>query len=216
MKILVVGKEQSFTEVKSKWNDQFDLVHSFNFHNTIKITEYDYIFDFSIDEAPEIIEQYAQLNDTIIFINTVKITLSELRFTYGEWTNEIYGFNGLPTFFNRPILEISSFNGKYSDHISSELNTEIILVDDRIGLVTPRIILMIINEAFFTVQEGTASKGDIDLGMKLGTNYPYGPFEWCKKIGLQNVFETLEAIFDDTKDERYKIAPLLKKEYLQS
>jgi 3-hydroxybutyryl-CoA dehydrogenase len=216
MKILVIGSEQSFEEVKNKWSDQFDLVHSFNFHESIMTIEYNYIFDFVIDEEPEIIEQYAQMKNAIIFINTVKITLAELRFTYGNWTNRIYGFNGLPTFFNRPVLEISSFNNQFNDSISSELNTEIVLVDDRIGLVTPRIVLMIINEAFFTVQEGTASKEDIDLGMKLGTNYPFGPFEWCTKIGLQNVFETLEAIFDDTKDERYKIAPLLKKEYLKS
>jgi 3-hydroxybutyryl-CoA dehydrogenase len=73
---------------------------------------------------------------------------------------------------------------------------------------------MIINEAYYTVQEGTATRADIDLAMKLGTNYPYGPFEWCERIGLEHVYHLLEAVYDDTKDERYKIAPLLKKEYL--
>jgi 3-hydroxybutyryl-CoA dehydrogenase len=73
---------------------------------------------------------------------------------------------------------------------------------------------MIINEAYYTVQEGTAEREDIDLGMKLGTNYPHGPFEWCAKIGIQNVYELLEAVYDDTKEERYKICPRLKKDYL--
>ena len=81
-------------------------------------------------------------------------------------------------------------------------------------MVTPRIIFMIINEAYYTVQEGTATREDIDQGMKLGTNYPFGPFEWAEKIGLDNVYETLEAIYEDTKEERYKICPLLKREYL--
>ena len=71
---------------------------------------------------------------------------------------------------------------------------------------------MIINEAYFTVQEGTAEKDAIDQAMKLGTNYPHGPFEWAEMIGLENVLDLLEAVYADTRDERYKVCPLLKKE----
>ena len=77
-----------------------------------------------------------------------------------------------------------------------------------------RIISMIINEAYYTVMEGTATKEDIDTGMKLGTNYPMGPFEWAGKWGIANIYELLEAMYLDSKDERYKICPLLKQEYL--
>ena len=66
------------------------------------------------------------------------------------------------------------------------------------------------------VQEGTATKEDINTAMKLGTAYPMGPFEWCELAGLDNVYETLEAIYEDTKEERYKICPLMKTEYLKS
>jgi len=82
-------------------------------------------------------------------------------------------------------------------------------------MITPRVVCMIINEAFYTVQEGTATEGDIDQAMKLGTNYPHGPFEWCDKIGLNDVYETLEALYQDTHDERYKICSLLKQRYLR-
>ena len=98
--------------------------------------------------------------------------------------------------------------------IMKDLGSDFLVVDDRVGLVTPRVICMIINEAYYTVQEGTASREDIDIAMKLGTNYPFGPFEWCQRIGVRHVYELLEAVYDDTKDERYKICPLLKKEYL--
>jgi 3-hydroxybutyryl-CoA dehydrogenase len=84
-----------------------------------------------------------------------------------------------------------------------------------VGLVTPRVLSMIINEAFYTCQEKTATAADIDLAMKLGTNYPFGPFEWAEKIGLRQVYQLLEAVYEDTRDERYKICPLLKKEYLR-
>jgi 3-hydroxybutyryl-CoA dehydrogenase len=82
-------------------------------------------------------------------------------------------------------------------------------------MVSPRVVCMIINEAFYTNAEGTASEKDIDLAMKLGTNYPLGPFEWAEKIGIENVYEVLEAVYEDTGDERYKINPQLKKKYLK-
>jgi 3-hydroxybutyryl-CoA dehydrogenase len=75
---------------------------------------------------------------------------------------------------------------------------------------------MIINEACYTLQEGTASMQDIDISMKLGTNYPFGPFEWADKIGIKHVYETLKAVYDDTHDERYKICPMLKTIYLKN
>ncbi|MDX5437551.1 MAG: 3-hydroxyacyl-CoA dehydrogenase family protein, partial [Pontibacter sp.] len=80
---------------------------------------------------------------------------------------------------------------------------------------TPRMICMIINEACYTLQEQTASIPDIDQGMKLGTNYPKGPFEWANQIGVQNVYRVLQAVYEDTKEERYKICPLLKTNYLK-
>lgn len=98
--------------------------------------------------------------------------------------------------------------------ICEKLETPYLLVDDRVGMVTPRVISMIINEAFYTVQEGTATREAIDMAMKLGTNYPFGPFEWCQRIGIRHVYELLEVLYEDTKDERYKISALLKKEYL--
>ena len=150
-------------------------------------------------------------------INAPKISLAELAYYQGEVSCKLFGFNGLPTFLDRDLLEVSLYqkNDKEVLHqICEALGTDYLVVDDRIGMVTPRVIFMIINEAFYTLQEGTASIEDIDKGMKLGTNYPYGPFEWCDKIGIENVYEVLEAIYEDTKDERYKTCPLLKKKYL--
>lgn len=97
----------------------------------------------------------------------------------------------------------------------NELGWNYEIVGDRVGMVTPRVIFMIINEACFALQEGTAGKEDIDRSMKLGTNYPKGPFEWADQIGIRDTYETLNAIFTDTGDERYKVCPLLKTKYLK-
>jgi len=213
MNILIVGDKENFEEAKNKFGD-----HSYMHTGSLeavsdKLHEQEVIFDFLIEETPENVEVYSSL-DCPVFLNTVKQTLSELNYIYGLSSN-IYGFNGLKTFVNRSLLEISTLADQ-PEEILAQLDTDFQVVDDRVGMVTPRVILMIINEAFYTVQEGTASKEDIDSGMKLGTNYPMGPFEWLEKIGVRDVYETLEALYDDTKEERYKICPLLKKAYLVS
>lgn len=217
MKIIGVGLEHELQEFEQKFSThELKLFSGYSFD--LEKEDTDVIFDFLIGDNPENFDFYSQFSGLKLFINSPKLSLAELGYyQQGIIENHLFGYNGLPTFINREILEVSSLAD--SDHellkeICNQLGTDFQIVDDRVGMVTPRIICMIINEAFYTVQEGTASKEDIDLGMKLGTNYPKGPFEWVEEIGIENVYELLEALYEDTKEERYKICPLLKKAYL--
>jgi len=79
-----------------------------------------------------------------------------------------------------------------------------IAVKDQVGFVTPRVVCMIINEAYDALKNGVASKPDIELSMKLGTNYPFGPFEWSERIGVDNVRKLLASIEKATGDVRYR------------
>lgn len=223
MKILVVGSERIFGEFKEKFaGGQAGASHEYEFFGTEGLREEDLegaqlVFDFTIDDEPENIEKYLSFEHLTVFCNLSRMSLAEIRYYNPEISCTLVRFNGLPTFLNRPLLEISLMGARDEEKVSricSSLDTGYAVVADRVGMATPRIICMIINEAYYTVQEGTASREDIDLGMKLGTNYPYGPFEWCRRIGIRHVYELLEAIYEDTKDERYKICPLLKKEYM--
>ena len=130
----------------------------------------------------------------------------------------LFGFCGLPTLLNRRLLEVSLYHeadrAKLAETCAA-LGTDYRVVADRVGLVTPRVICQIINEACFTVQEGTATMQDVDLGMKLGTSYPRGPFAWANAIGVERVYAVLEALWQDTHDERYKVCPLLKRQALR-
>jgi 3-hydroxybutyryl-CoA dehydrogenase len=219
MNILVIGEAVNFEETKVKFGEH----HQYTFKQGHREAEQyiesnDLVFDFTIDEEPFPLEIYVDKASAQVLINTAKISLAKLSSLAGHQLRaKIFGFNGLPTFLNREVLEVSALK-KEDEALLAELckslNTDFLLVDDRVGLVTPRVICMIINEAYYTVQEGTATKADIDIAMKLGTNYPYGPFEWCQRIGVHHVYELLEAVYEDTHDERYKICPLLKKEYL--
>ena len=77
-------------------------------------------------------------------------------------------------------------------------------------MIAPRVIASIINEAYFALGEKISSKESIDIAMRYGTNYPYGPFEWSQKIGVENVYALLKKLGEN--DSRYEIAKALEKE----
>jgi len=191
----------SFIEVKNTKN-----IDSHNF---------DIIFDLNFDTKPETMSDYEAINDnTFLFISAVKIQLEALKFSR---PNLLIGINALPTFLKRNALEYCTMNENFDASVILKLGwQEGFKVKSRVGMFSPRVVCMIINEAFYTLEEGTANKQDIDTGMKLGTSYPFGPFEWCEKIGIVNVYETLLALRNDNGDERYKICSTLKTDYLKT
>ncbi|MCA6074398.1 3-hydroxyacyl-CoA dehydrogenase family protein [Fulvivirga sedimenti] len=216
MQFLVIGDQSLFDELRKKLGND----HHFTHVEGIELLEYnnqfDCVFDFTAEESIDNISELLEGVDAgLYFINAVKSSLHEISFLLGELPSSVIGFNGLPGFLDRDIWEVTTLENELPAGIA-DLPIRFVRVDDRVGMVTPRVICMIINEAYYTVQEGTASREDIDLGMKLGTGYPYGPFEWAERIGIQHVYELLEAMYEDTRDERYKICPLLKKEYLKN
>ncbi len=216
MNIIVVGSKEQADIIKAKLKEDHTLLFS-GFVSESHLEKADVVFDFSTEENPEALEQYINYPEMAVFLNAVTFSLAEQAVYQSKVECKLFGFNGHPTFIERDLLEVSMYNGEdrnYLESLMNELDLAVEVVDDCVGMVTPRIIAMIINEAYYTVMEGTATKEDIDLGMKLGTNYPMGPFEWAAKWGVHNVYEVLDALFEDTKDERYKICPLLKKEYL--
>lgn len=219
MNILIIGEAQHVDECKEKFGKQHTYQTTAEHKGAERFfSSSEVIFDFIIDESPDKMSVYHNHPGVIAFLNSTKKSLLELVTSFaGTIQCTLFGFNGLPTFVNREILEVVLLNNERSEiltEICDKLQTKHLIIEDRVGMVTPRVVCMIINEAYFTFQEGTATKEDIDMGMKLGTNYPYGPFEWCELIGIKHVYELLDAVYADTKDERYKICPLLKKEYL--
>lgn len=194
-----------------KGEHQYSLVERVD--DISRHSEVDVIFDF----LPEKTQPVVYPTGSVVFLNSVQTLVSDLVWNINSDV-VVFGFNGLPTFLEGPCLEISALNnnalGRLSE-IMSDIGKEFVLVKDQTGMVTPRIIFMIINEAYLAVEEGTANREDVDLAMKLGTNYPFGPFEWSSRIGIKSIYETLDALYRSTKDERYRISSLLREEYLR-
>lgn len=214
MHILSIGTQSNLTELKQK----FGAAHNYLFGEGIninkQITQADVVFDFFADKHL-IANGYSNFFKPVFF-DTTLITLGAMMENARiPQRDSFFGFCGLPTFVNRPVLEVSMGdfkNEKLLTAICAQLGTDQVCVEDRVGLVTPRVICSVINEAYCALEEGTATRSDIDLAMKLGTNYPYGPFEWAARIGIDHVVELLDAVYQEGHDERYKICALLRSE----
>jgi 3-hydroxybutyryl-CoA dehydrogenase len=207
MHIVVIGNESAFAECQAKFGDE----HHYNCYATLPTLKSwndreTVIFDFNCDWTKEQLNFYTSVKETPIFLNSVFTTLAGLR-KKGNLPSIVIGFCGLPTFFNRSILEVTWSNPADQlilSQVAAVLKTEFKVVKDQVGMVTPRVIAMIINEAYEALQQQVASREDIDLSMKLGTNYPFGPFEWADKIELSNVKKLLNALENATGDSRYR------------
>ena len=82
---------------------------------------------------------------------------------------------------------------------------------DVVGFIANRILMPYINEAVFVLNDGIASKEDIDKTMKLGTNIPMGPLELCDFIGVDTCLFIQETIYNEMNNEKYIVCPLLYK-----
>jgi 3-hydroxybutyryl-CoA dehydrogenase len=130
--------------------------------------------------------------------------------------SRLIGIAAFPTLLENTLVELSP--SLYTSQHTAEavtaffsaLKKERAIVEDAVGMVMPRILCQIINEALFTVQNDVANPKDIDTAMKLGTNYPYGPIEWGESIGFKNIVAVLDSLYHHHHEERYRVAPLLR------
>jgi 3-hydroxybutyryl-CoA dehydrogenase len=168
----------------------------------------DACIDLSFTPSAERTEQLKKLQPAVIIINDVITTLDKLPENFVR-------INGWPGFLGRPIVEAvcnDVATQSVAATIFSYFNKTTEWVPDTAGLISARVVAMIINEAYFTLGEDVSSKEEIDTAMKLGTNYPFGPFEWGNKIGLKKVYDLLATL--SKINPRYNPAALLKKEAL--
>jgi 3-hydroxybutyryl-CoA dehydrogenase len=118
--------------------------------------------------------------------------------------------NAWPGFLQRKLVEASASSKEgqeKTEKVFAALNRKVEWLADVPGFITARVVSMIINEAFFAIGEKLSSKEDIDKAMKLGTNYPYGPFEWAEMIGRKKVYKLLSVLYKS--EERYMPSELL-------
>ncbi len=164
--------------------------------------------DLLFDNTKKRIELLKNFSLQPVIVNSVIDTLREINAPFIR-------INAWPGFLKRPVVE-ASYNSKTlkekAERILNGLDKKTEWVPDEPGFITARVIAMIINEAWFALEEGISTKGEIDTAMKLGTNYPYGPFEWGNQIGLRNIYALLDKL--NKTNSRYRPAELMKKQVI--
>ena len=205
MNIFVLADEQQKTEILSiPVNQEASLTFASAITELSETKSYDAFF--ILTNSADI--DFARFDRKPVYINEVIETLSGSAFS-----NKISRINGWPGFLERPLWELVSSEAENHVRIFNLLNRKVVFVKDEPGFVSARVISMIVNEAFFALGEKISTIEEIDEAMKLGTNYPNGPFEWAEKIGVQNIYSLLERLAE--KEERYVPAPALKNLYLE-
>ena len=160
--------------------------------------------------------------DAALPVSTVIITscLAASVTRLASWTNKPERIVGFATFYplkDRKIIELACgmTSAESALHAAEEffksLGKETVRVKDTAGLTFPRILSLIVNEAARALEEGVAQADEIDVAMRLGVNYPQGPLHWADQIGLDEILAVLEGLQNETGDDRYRPAPLLKK-----
>ncbi len=153
--------------------------------------------------------------NAIVLSSGLSGTATEL---YGELSleTEVVSFNPLAFQMNLPVMEFAPMLSANEETIKltrryfSALGFECEQVEDRVGLVSPRILATLINEAAFAVLERVGTAADIDTAMKLGVNYPKGLLEWADEIGIDIIFTILESLQSEYGQERYRPCVLLR------
>jgi 3-hydroxybutyryl-CoA dehydrogenase len=112
-------------------------------------------------------------------------------------------FCGWPTFWERSKWEVAlaTPGAPWLPDLAQALGRSLVPVADTPGLVAPRVLAMLFNEACFGLADGICSAADMDTAMQLGTNYPRGPVAWMEAVGRNKVGALLQALA--TSDSRY-------------
>ncbi len=154
--------------------------------------------------------------DLILATNTSSISITLLAAST-QRPDKIIGmhfFNPVPMMSLVEIirgLPTSDATYEQTAQLARDLGKELVTAKDSPGFIVNRILVPMLNEAFYTLQEGIASAEDIDMALKLGTNLPMGPLTLSDFIGLDTCLAVLEVLHSEIGDPKFRPCPLLRK-----
>ncbi len=142
---------------------------------------------------------------------------NDVNYTVTEtvWTAFYYDPRYKPAFTQKKLSE-AGYHGRkkgrgyydYSENAVRPTPTN----DTELGqIISYRVIIMLINEAADTLYMRIANKEDIETAMTKGVNYPKGLLRWADEIGIDNVVKSIDALYTEYHEDRYRCCPLLRK-----
>jgi 3-hydroxybutyryl-CoA dehydrogenase len=147
-------------------------------------------FDLDYTNERQRNEALSRLFPALVIVDAVTPTIGEIGYPFVR-------LNGWPGWPELAVHELAAPDEATAQRITAlytQLGHAFRLVPDTPGMISPRILATIINEAWYTWEEKVSTKEEIDTAMRLGTNYPLGPFEWGERIGLDRIFQLLSSL----------------------
>lgn len=149
----------------------------------------DACIDLLFDGSAERIASLTTAKFPLVLVHSLETLLKNLP-------DHFVRINGWLTFLERNIVEACAPAPQKpaTEVLLKNFNRTLTWVPDITGLLSARVVAGIINEAYLALEEGLSTAEEIDTAMKLGTNYPYGPLEWCDRIGKKHVQQLLRKL----------------------
>ena len=154
--------------------------------------------------------------ETILASNTSSLSITEIASATGrpEKVIGMHFFNPAPVMKLVEIIRGMATSQETFDavkELSLAIGKEPVEVAEAPGFVVNRILIPMINEASFILQEGIASVEDIDTAMKVGANHPMGPLALGDLIGLDVCLAIMDVLYNETGDNKYRASSTLRK-----
>lgn len=154
--------------------------------------------------------------DAILASNTSSISITKIAAVTSRPSSVIgmHFMNPVPLMkLVEVIRALQTSDATYVSTVSlaTRMNKTVVTANDAPGFIVNRLLLPLINEACFALQEGVGTATDIDEGVKLGLNHPMGPLELADLIGLDTVLAIAEVLQRDLGEDKYRPANILRK-----
>jgi 3-hydroxybutyryl-CoA dehydrogenase len=154
--------------------------------------------------------------DVVLATNTSSISITDLATAAGKTAHRVVGmhfFNPVPLMQLVEVIPAVQTSGPVVARtiaLASAMGKTPLKANDRAGFISNRVLMPMINEAFYAWMEGVAEPEAIDGIMKLGCNFPMGPLRLADFIGLDTCVHIMNVLAEGLNNDRYRACPLLK------